>query len=544
MSHRRALLTGLIVLASLTGAGPLAACSTAETGGAKGYKKKEKHHPGRSEPQFLSLDGRRTRVLWNDGDSFRVLEGPERDMKARLAGYNTLESYGPVHFWGAFHGYQLYDEAKAGQKLAKSQEWECRTLPGTGGYKRALIQCPELTKAIISAGLAHVFHVGDGDPDPALIRLQLDAQRERKGIWAKGIPAWIVTSIHSYGEDGSSKKGYNRVCSTLTGKSAVIEHDAVFKTCDAFCWGGSCMIYAPFDVRFGASKPDCLKNRPPNKMTVPPQLGFPWRRDDDRPAAQAPDGPRPAPAHAAMPEVPDPPDQFITLDGVRTRVHWSDGDSFDILEGPDKDGEVRMAEYNSLESYGPAHFWGDFDADELYANAKEATVVARLGEWHCKKLPGSGGYGRALVACRDLAERLLHDGLGHVFHVGKGGPDPALLAIQADAQERRVGMWAKGIPQRIVTAIHSRGEKEGDPNSKGANRVCDTRTGKSWMRDHDVKFETCDAWCDGGSCMVYVPYEQRYGDTKAWCMHKDQGNRMVSPPSRPQPLGPEAPITD
>ncbi|MCB9730248.1 MAG: hypothetical protein H6744_18310 [Deltaproteobacteria bacterium] len=525
-----------LTLALLACAVVLVACA--------GPGRKHKHPKGRSEPQYISLDGRRTRVLWNDGDSFRVLEGPERDMKARLAGYNTLESYGPVHFWGAFHGYQLYDEAKGGQHLARSREWECRTLPGTGGYKRALIQCPELTKEIIAEGLAHVFHVGDGDPDPELMRLQLQAQRERKGIWAKGIPEWVVTSIHSYGEGGDKRKGYNRVCSTRTGKSAVIEHTAVFETCDAFCWGGSCMIYAPFDVRYGSqAKPDCLHNRPPNKMTAPPHLGFPMRRDDDRPAAQAPDGPHPAPAHVVMPVVPDPPEQFITLDGVRTRVHWSDGDSFDVLEGPDKDAGVRMAEYNSLESYGPAHFWGGFDADELYANAKEATAVARTGEWHCKKLPGSGGYGRLLVACRDLAERLLRDGLGHVFHVGKGEPDPALLAIQADAQERRVGMWSKGIPQRIVTAVHSRGEKQGEPDSNGYNRVCDTRTGKSWVREHDTTFQACDAWCDGGSCMIYVPFAQRYGDEKAWCMHMDQGNRLVSPPSRPAPLGADAPLT-
>lgn len=540
MTLSRATLTCLLATA-VVALSTLGACGASE---APGTKKRHEKPRGKSQPQFVSLDGRRTRVLWNDGDSFRVLEGPDRELRARLAGYNTLESYGPVHYWGAFHAYQLYDEAKAGLHLSQSREWECTRMPGTGGYKRALIQCPELSKEILRQGLAHVFHVGDGDPDRELMRLQLEAQRERRGIWAKGIPAWIVTSIHSYGEDGADKKGYNRVCSTSTGKSAVIEHTAVFKTCDAFCWGGSCMIHAPFDVRYGKVKPDCLKNRPPNKMTAPPQLGFPMRRDDDRPAAQAPEGPRPAPAHAAMPEVPDSADQFIMLDGHRTRVHWSDGDSFDILEGPDKDAGVRMAEYNSLESYGPAHFWGGFDADELYANAKEATAVARTGEWHCKKLPGSGGYGRILVACRDLAERLLRDGLGHVFHVGKGAPDPALLAVQADAQERRVGMWHKGIPQRIVTAVHSRGEKKEEPDANGYNRVCDTRTGKSWVREHDATFAPCDAWCDGGSCMVYIPYEQRYGDDKAWCMHKDQGNRLVSPPSRPQPLGPEAPITD
>ena len=39
------------------------------------------------------LNGVPTPVFFNDGDSFRILEGPLKGTKARLAGFNTLESY-------------------------------------------------------------------------------------------------------------------------------------------------------------------------------------------------------------------------------------------------------------------------------------------------------------------------------------------------------------------------------------------------------------------------------------------------------------------
>ena len=58
------------------------------------------------------LNGVPTPVFFNDGDSFRILEGPLKGTKARLAGFNTLESYGPVHQWGGWHAKELYAIAK------------------------------------------------------------------------------------------------------------------------------------------------------------------------------------------------------------------------------------------------------------------------------------------------------------------------------------------------------------------------------------------------------------------------------------------------
>lgn len=234
----------------------------------------------KSSHMYVLLDGARTRVVWNDGDSFRIIRGPKKDVRARLADYNTLESYGPVHFWGGFHGYQLYDIAKAGTKLAKGTVWECRTTGKGGGYGREVVHCPDLSREIIRLGYAHLFGVED-KPNPELLKLQLKAQNERRGIWKKGIPSHIVTSIHSMDEkkrDGSERKeAYNRVCNTKTGMSHVIKHKVPFKTCDAWCYGGSCMVYAPFEVRYGKDRPNCLRQGRSNRLVVHPKLGYPMK---------------------------------------------------------------------------------------------------------------------------------------------------------------------------------------------------------------------------------------------------------------------------
>jgi hypothetical protein len=48
------------------------------------------------------LNGEMTRVVWSDGDSFRIKSGPQVNRTTRLVGYNCLEAYGPVHRWGTW----------------------------------------------------------------------------------------------------------------------------------------------------------------------------------------------------------------------------------------------------------------------------------------------------------------------------------------------------------------------------------------------------------------------------------------------------------
>lgn len=226
----------------------------------------------KAAPQYVELDGERLRVNWNDGDSFRVTEGSKKGVKARLMGYNALESYGPVHFWGAFHAYELYDVTKAATKVAKATVWVCTTDGDVDGYGRILVDCPKLRESLVAAGLAHIFAF-DRPADPALVAMQLQAQNERKGMWAKGIPTHIVTSIHSTLEDRGKAKSYNRVCDTRTGASTAIDHAAAFEPCDGWCHGGSCMVYVPFEVRYGDKRPECAKRGRDNRFALPDHIG-------------------------------------------------------------------------------------------------------------------------------------------------------------------------------------------------------------------------------------------------------------------------------
>jgi endonuclease YncB( thermonuclease family) len=233
----------------------------------------------KSRPQFVELDGLKTRVVWNDGDSFRVIRGRNKEMRARIVAYNTLESYGPVHFWGDFDGWQLYDIAKKGTEMAKGTVWRCESVGDADGYGRRLVSCPDLTDAILRAGLAHVFAIG-APADPAHLEAQREAQNERRGIWRGGIPATIVTSIHSTSEDTESEdpKAYNRACDTRTGRAYKVEHKAHFDPCDAWCHGASCMLYVPFKLRYGAKRPACLREGKLNRLVLPENLHNPLQK--------------------------------------------------------------------------------------------------------------------------------------------------------------------------------------------------------------------------------------------------------------------------
>lgn len=252
--------------------------------------KKKKRSGEKAVEQRAILDGISERVFWNDGDSMRIVDGPRKGQKARLVGYNTVESYGPVHFWGDASGWDIYRIHKEATEFARSQEWECETQGSVDGYGRILVLCPELRRQLIANGLAHVYAYGSEIPDPELVRLQHQAQNERKGMWKWGIPRAIVTSIHSIDEerddldrrnDKADKKSYNRLADTATGKTFAVAHEAVFRPCDVFCHSGSCMIYVPFNVRYGEERPSCLlgKEGDRNRMDGPNHLLEPLKRE-------------------------------------------------------------------------------------------------------------------------------------------------------------------------------------------------------------------------------------------------------------------------
>ena len=195
-------------------------------------------------------------VRWSDGDSFKFQSGPHKGSGVRLQDFNTLESYGPVHRWGKWTAQELYDIARTSKGLGAEGVWNCSAAGEKDGYGRLLVSCPDAARALIAAGHAHAFGV-EGTPDPSLMSVQKKAQRQGKGIWKKGVPDRLLTSLHS-ADEGS---GYNRTVDTSAGSSSVRSHDETYEICQEVCeglkQGGSCMTYVPYKMRY-RNKPDCL----------------------------------------------------------------------------------------------------------------------------------------------------------------------------------------------------------------------------------------------------------------------------------------------
>jgi endonuclease YncB( thermonuclease family) len=180
------------------------------------------------------LNGRPHPVYFNDGDSFRVLAGPLEGTKARLAGYNTLESYGAVHQWGGWSRHELYRNAKLGTLNARRGVWRCTSDMKRDGYGRILWWCPDLAEDQIRKGFAHAMTVTKAPASERLLRAQREAQRARRGMWAHGVPRYIVTSTHS-NDEGYSGKTYNRLVSADDGHSEKWLHNDVYKECQLVC---------------------------------------------------------------------------------------------------------------------------------------------------------------------------------------------------------------------------------------------------------------------------------------------------------------------
>jgi micrococcal nuclease len=213
--------------------------------------------PVEASPSRVTLDGNPIEVRWSDGDSFRILSGRLRGNRARLLGYNTLESYGPVHKWGDWNGWQLYKIAKDATLVAQRENWECKSELNRDRYKRLLIRCPKLIEAMIDSGYGHLFEISK-DPDPKLIARQKEAIKARKGMWAKGAPIALMTSVHSL-DEGPEKVTYNRLVKIDTGRANKLLHQKTYATCDLICHEGSCLLYVPYQLRYGDARPDCLK---------------------------------------------------------------------------------------------------------------------------------------------------------------------------------------------------------------------------------------------------------------------------------------------
>lgn len=185
------------------------------------------------------LNGVPTPVFFNDGDSFRVLSGKFEGSKARLSGYNTLESYGPAHQWGGWTAKEMFVLAKMATANARNGVWRCTSDGKLDTYGRTLWWCPDLAADQVRKGLAHVLSVSDKGGDPELIKLQDEAKAARRGMWAHGVPDYVLTSLHSISEEAEDEGAYNRLVSSVDGHSLKWVHDEDYAECQTVCDDGA-----------------------------------------------------------------------------------------------------------------------------------------------------------------------------------------------------------------------------------------------------------------------------------------------------------------
>lgn len=218
---------------------------------------------GRARRPALMLDGAPRAVRWIDGDTFRILDGAEAGRAARVAGYNALESYGPVHRWGAWRPAELLAIAGEATHLARAGQWHCTRQDGEDRYRRLLVSCPDAARALVEAGLAMVFAVGE-PPDEALVAAQRAAQERGSGMWRKGAPPLAPSSLHSADEPDLAGGAYDRIVDTRTGRAEPRRHDSLYRVCQEVCVGEgrdrACMTYVPFARRY-RDRPACLRTR-------------------------------------------------------------------------------------------------------------------------------------------------------------------------------------------------------------------------------------------------------------------------------------------
>ena len=143
--------------------------------------------------------------------------------------------------------------------------WNCVSDMDKDTYGRILWHCDDLARDQIKKGLAHTMTITKNPAPEPMQALQREAMKNKVGIWAHGIPAFVLTSAHSVSEIPFQKETYDRFVSTTDGHSQKVPHSKAYEQCEKICYDPagsarqSCVVYVDFKVRYGEGKPDCLK---------------------------------------------------------------------------------------------------------------------------------------------------------------------------------------------------------------------------------------------------------------------------------------------
>ncbi len=132
-----------------------------------------------------------------------------------------------MHRWGDWTAEELYVVAKESLYQARRKPWDCTTRGKRDYYNRVLVTCPELGVDLVSRGLAHVYAFKTA-ADPELMALQKQARLNGEGMWEKGRPEYLVTSLHS----AEGKGGRNSVIHTRTGQWDGRAHQDEYPLCE------------------------------------------------------------------------------------------------------------------------------------------------------------------------------------------------------------------------------------------------------------------------------------------------------------------------
>ncbi len=143
----------------------------------------------------------------------------------------------------------MWVNAKMATKYAQHGVWHCETDGNKDSYGRLLMQCKDLAKSLIENGYAMAMTIDEKAADSELVQAQAAAIGNKKGMWAHGVPSYVVSSLHASSEGGGKDgKTSNRLVSTTDGHSERWLHNEDYAECQKVCREGKQVSDAAFIV--------------------------------------------------------------------------------------------------------------------------------------------------------------------------------------------------------------------------------------------------------------------------------------------------------
>ena len=159
-----------------------------------------------------------------------------------------------------------------------------------------------------------------------------------------------------------------------------------------------------------------------------------------------------------------------------------------------------------------------------------ATYHARKGVWECESDGKLDTYGRMLVWCPKLAEDLVRRGMAHVLTIDDLPGEATLVAAQREAIKARRGLWSHGVPDFVLTSLHS---VEEDTTGKGTyNRLVSSDDGHTMTWKHSNRYSECDK-----VCFMNYDVDETKVEEVATALRADEAVKAIIEPLDDETLG-------